>query len=124
MNDNKTNVTALQKAFNVEDFRKNAHEIVDVLCNHLQQTQSNNIKVFDYVKPDEEYQFWAQGFEQQENIATVFQKILDRSINLHHPHYIGHQVSAPALISGLGSLISSIMSNGSAVYELVKPIRL
>jgi len=119
-NDNKTTSTSLQQAFEVENFRTTAHEVIDVLCEHLQKAQKNQIKVFDYVEPEEEHQFWLQNFEQQESIAAVFQKILDRSINLHHPHYIGHQVSVPALISGLGGLMSSILSNGSAVYEMGK----
>jgi len=120
MNDSKTNQTKLQQAFNIDDFKKTALEVIDVLCNHLQQVQNNEVKVLDYAEPEEEYQFWSQGFEQPEDIATAFQKILNRSINVQHPNFIGHQVAAPALVSALGGLLSSVMSNGSAVYEMGK----
>lgn len=120
MSENKANLTAIQQVFNIEDFKTTAHQVIDVLCNHLQQAQNKNIKVLDYVEPEAEYQFWSTNFENKENITTVFQQILDRSINVQHPHYIGHQVSAPALVSALGGLMGSVLSNGSAVYEMGK----
>ena len=47
-----------------------------------------------------------------------FQRVLDHSIQLQHPHYLVHQVSVPALISGLAGMVSDILSNGMAVYEM------
>lgn len=119
-NHNNTIPGKLQQAFDIENFRNTAHEVIDVLCNHLQKAQNTQTKVFDYVEPEDEYQFWSKRFEKQESITTVFQQLLDRSINVQHPNYIGHQVSAPALVSSLGGLMSSILSNGSAVYEMGK----
>lgn len=119
-NKSKSIPNKLQQAFNVEDFRTTAHEIIDVLCKHLKKAQNNTVKIFDYVEPEEEHQFWLNNFEKKEKITDVFQQILDRSINVQHPHYIGHQVSAPALVSALGGLMSNILSNGSAVYEMGK----
>ncbi|MBY0405402.1 MAG: aminotransferase class V-fold PLP-dependent enzyme [Cyanobacteria bacterium] len=46
------------------------------------------------------------------------QKVMAQATHLHHPHFVGHQVSAPLPSSALCDLLSSFLNNGSAVYEM------
>ena len=48
----------------------------------------------------------------------MIQRVIDHSINLRNPKYIGHQISVPALPAVLGELVSAYLNNGMAVYEM------
>jgi L-2,4-diaminobutyrate decarboxylase len=63
--------------------------------------------------------FWQNDLaEGKADPLAFFNKVMERSIRLHHPHYIGHQVSVPALVSSLAGLLSDVLSNGTGVYEM------
>lgn len=44
--------------------------------------------------------------------------VLQHSIRLHHPRFTGHQVSAPHPLAALCELVSAVLNNGMAVYEM------
>jgi L-2,4-diaminobutyrate decarboxylase len=50
--------------------------------------------------------------------ADVVQTMLARSIRLHHPHAIGHQVAPPAPLAGLFDAVGSVANQGMAIYEM------
>ena len=45
-------------------------------------------------------------------------RVLAESNHLHHPRYVGHQVTAPLPSSALVHLASALLNNGTAVYEM------
>ncbi len=111
--------SALEKASDPSDFRELGHFVVDMLADHLEKTQTDiNYPVLSYRDPEDELSFWQQDFSSDSDIKDVFQYILEHSINVHHPRYMGHQVAVPALVSGLAGLISDVLSNGTGVYEM------
>lgn len=44
--------------------------------------------------------------------------ILARGINLHHRHYVGHQVAPPPPLAAVFDAVSSLTNQGAAVYEM------
>lgn len=54
----------------------------------------------------------------QERFARLASSILERGQNLHHPHYIGHQVPASIPLAGLFDAVASIMNQVMAIYEM------
>ncbi len=44
--------------------------------------------------------------------------VLADSHHIHHPRYIGHQVSAPIGSAALAELVSAVLNNGTAEYEM------
>src|SRR5262249_20266629 len=44
--------------------------------------------------------------------------VLAGSNHLHHPRYVGHQVTAPLPSSSLLSMLTALLNNGTAVYEM------
>lgn len=50
--------------------------------------------------------------------TKLFPEILKHTTHVHNPRYIGHQVSPPAPLGSLAGLISSLLNNGMAVYEM------
>ncbi len=115
-----TQNSVLDQAYDIQAFRTWGHELIDLLVNHLEGTHTNpEFPVLPYHSPEKELQFWQQDFKNGPGQPLdLFTNILQHSIHVHHPRYIGHQVSVPALVASLAGLVSDILSNGSAVYEM------
>lgn len=110
---------ALAEVYSTDLFRNLGHQLIDLIANHVDGVQTNlESPVLPYKSPAEELAFWQNlGFEQMAPLA-LFQQIIDHSINVHHPRYIGHQVAKPSLVASLAGLVADVMSNGSGVYEM------
>jgi L-2,4-diaminobutyrate decarboxylase len=109
----------LNKAYDPELFRKSGHELVDLIADYLNDSMLNEKgKVIDWKEPEEEYKYWENYLEKNASTKDFFKDIIQHAIHLHHPKYLGHQVSAPVPISALAGLLSSVLNNGMAVYEM------
>ncbi|MEW7291994.1 pyridoxal phosphate-dependent decarboxylase family protein [Aquimarina sp. 2304DJ70-9] len=119
MKDAIVNEDVLKKAYDPSDFRTLGHQVIDLMANHIEKVQNDQEQpVLSYQNPEDELAYWKQDFLSNSDISDVFKNILDHSISVHHPRYIGHQVSVPALVSGLAGLMSDLLSNGTGVYEM------
>lgn len=108
----------LKDAYSAEKFRKNGHQLVDELAEYLAQTTSGvTNKVINWKTPSDELAFW-QAFLAQGEANDLYKTTLEHSIHVHHPKYIGHQVTAPAPLTALSGMLSALLNNGMAVYEM------
>ncbi|MGB5430632.1 pyridoxal phosphate-dependent decarboxylase family protein [Eudoraea sp.] len=108
----------LQTAYSPEDFRQNGHQLIDLLAEHLDKSlNKSSSKVLNWENPSEEYKFW-NNFLFNGKPSDLNNEIIKRSIHLHHPHYMGHQISPVAPITGLTSLLNAILNNGMGIYEM------
>ncbi len=111
--------SALAEAYDIQNFREWGHQLIDLLADHLQQVQTGrDVPVIPYRKPEAELAYWQQHFQKSGEPLDLFKDILQHSIQVHHPRYMGHQVSVPALVAGLAGLLSDVLSNGTGVYEM------
>lgn len=112
----------LAQAYSPANFRALGHQLIDLLADHLEKAHApGNQQLINYRDPEDELKFWQNDFAhagQEGSALRFFEDILDHSIHLHHPHYIGHQVSVPAPINALAGMVSDILSNGTGVYEM------
>jgi L-2,4-diaminobutyrate decarboxylase len=113
-------MTTLQQAFSPDDFRKNAHTLVDLLADYLESAQNQTLtSVIPYKEPDESLAFWQADYEQGTgSVEDFFKKTIEKSTHLHHPRYMGHQVTPPLPITAIASMLSGLLNNGMAVYEM------
>ncbi|WP_372974995.1 aspartate aminotransferase family protein [Muriicola sp.] len=112
------NPKLLQQVYDPDGFRRQGHELIDLLANHLESSlKGSGDKVINYSGPEEEMKFWG-GFFKTGSGSDFFQEVLRHTTHVHHPRYIGHQVCAPAPQAALCGLVSSILNNGMAVYEM------
>jgi L-2,4-diaminobutyrate decarboxylase len=113
-------MTNLQQAFSPESFRQNAHILVDLLSDYLESAQNQTLEsVIPYQEPDDSFAFWQADYEQGAgNIEDFFRKTIEKSTHLHHPRYMGHQVTPPLPITAIASMVSGLLNNGMAVYEM------
>jgi len=107
----------LKRAYSAEHFRETGHALIDMLFDHLVKAQQNEEKVLHYQDPENELAFWKQ-LSPSSKPLSVFEHIIQHSINVQHPHFMGHQVAVPALMSALSSLIVDVLGNGTGVYEM------
>ena len=107
----------LEKLYQAEQFREQGHQMVNILADHLQQAQSAKHKTIAYTDPETEKLFW-ENYPKNNSFETLCQDIMARSIHVHNPKYMGHQVAPANPMNALTALISGLFNNGSAVYEM------
>ncbi|MBT8313985.1 MAG: aminotransferase class V-fold PLP-dependent enzyme [Maribacter sp.] len=108
----------LKIAYSHENFRKRGHELVDQLANHLEAAlHGKSNKVIHWNLPEDEYAYW-KGFLENDDESQLFSEIVKHTTHVHNPKYIGHQVCPPAPLAALSGLISNLLNNGMAIYEM------
>ena len=108
----------LEQVYNSQEFESHANRLIAQLSDYLNAQQLPESKANNWQAPDDELEFW-QNY-QFNNLENFVDDLLNHSIHLHNPKYMGHQVSAPAPLSALMNLLSGLLNNGMAVYEMGK----
>lgn len=107
--------------FDPEEFRKEGHLLVDTLSDYLKDALSGNeMAVLPWNDPEalaEAFSF-RSGEGEKEPLNSFFKRIIDQSIHIHHPHYIGHQVTSPLPVTVLAQFCTTLLNNGAAIYEM------
>lgn len=107
--------------FNPDDFRKEGHALVDTLSDYLVNSLSGTeMPVLPWTDPDQltEYFSFDSAGGEKESFQAFIKRILDFSIHIHHPHYIGHQVTSPLPSTVLVQFCTTLLNNGAAIYEM------
>ena len=106
----------IESAFDANVFRNQGHELIDLLADLLDTNHSGEGKVSNPTNPEEQLEFW-QNYNINEPM-DFYKQLIKNSIQLYHPNYIGHQVSAPAPEAVLAGLVSDFLNNGMGVFEM------
>lgn len=114
----------IEQAYDPSEFRKKGHELVDILANYLESaTQNTDDSVFTNFDAEEIYNSWSRklsGHTGQE-FSDWSKEVIQDSIHLHNPGYMGHQVSPVLPEAALTDFIGSMLNNGMGVYEMGSP---
>ncbi|HOF83700.1 MAG TPA: aminotransferase class I/II-fold pyridoxal phosphate-dependent enzyme [Candidatus Aminicenantes bacterium] len=111
----------LAKAFDPEEFRREGKKIVDLLADFLAASEpEGRSRVFAWEDPESMFASWAGRFAAKPSrpFADLLPEILDRSNNLLHPRYVGHQCTTALPLAALGGLAGQLLNNGTAIYEM------
>src|SRR5262245_12449520 len=109
----------LRSAFSPDAFREQGHRVVDQLADLLASLQKAEGNVLPWQAPGVELAFWDQQMGgAPQSIADFLREFAQHSIKLYHPHYMGHQVCAPAPGAALAGLVAELLNNGMAIYEM------
>lgn len=112
------NKSRIRTVYDPENFRKLGHQLIDILADHLHQSmQGVSDKVINWNIPDAEHEFWKDFLVQGED-TMLFSEIIKHSTHVHHPKYMGHQVGPTAPVTALSGMVSALLNNGMAVYEM------
>jgi len=108
----------LKLAYDSELLREHGHRTVDLLADYLAETMDGaQVKPFPWQPPEHSGEFWNDP-GQFDSPEQLFQNVLEQSIRLHHPQYMGHQINPAVPIAALGGLISDFLNNGMGIYEM------
>ena len=108
----------LQKAYSAEEFRKMGHQLVDRLADHMQTSiDASSDKVIDWHIPEEEHIYW-RNYMEDGDPEEIAENLIQRCIHIHHPRYMGHQISPIIPVTGLTSLLNAVLNNGMGIYEM------
>lgn len=110
----------MQNIYDSEEFRAQGHQIIDALADYLKSIEDGRLtEVIPYVEPEDSYDFWKKDLaEGQTGLMDFVTETIKRSNHLHHPKYMGHQVSAPSPVAALMGVVTGLLNNGGAVYEM------
>jgi L-2,4-diaminobutyrate decarboxylase len=117
----------LHRAYDPDEFRKSAHQIVDFLADQLEASLAGQqAQVLPWIKPQqafEEVGTWISRSPETEpqtefQLLELFEQVYSRCIRLHHPNYLGHQISPPLPVAALAGLMSDLLNNGMGVFEM------
>ncbi|MDT7831763.1 aminotransferase class I/II-fold pyridoxal phosphate-dependent enzyme [Flavobacteriaceae bacterium S356] len=109
----------LKEAYDPQNFRDIGHQLIDLLADHLEdaQTASKNV-VLPYKAPEDELLFWQQHLQSSASPIDTFKTVLEHSIHIQDPRYMGHQTATVAPIASLAGLMSDLLNNGTGVFEM------
>ena len=97
------------------------------LQQHLTQIQSRQGAVLNWNLPEDNLHVaraalvgsaTAVDKSPTERFAHLADLVLSRGQNLHHPHYVGHQVPASIPLAGLFDALGAVTNQVMAVYEM------
>lgn len=94
---------------------------MDRLSDYLSDALSGKeMPVLPWNDPDllaEQFSFGSAGGD-EEPLDDFIKRIIDKSIHIHHPRYIGHQVTCPLPVTALVQFCTTLLNNGAAIYEM------
>jgi len=99
-------------------------KILPLLESYITSSMSGTGKVLKQelasdLSKDLELEKWIKsGGINDKNVSNFLSKYLANSQRMHHPHYIGHQVSSSHLASSIADFISGVINNPMAIYEM------
>ena len=111
---------ALRSAYDPERFRREGHALIDQLADYLRTVTRSQGPVLPWADPETNLGRWPATLPEQPgtSLGDLMNRVLAESNHLHHPRYVGHQVTAPLPSSALIHLASALLNNGTAVYEM------
>jgi L-2,4-diaminobutyrate decarboxylase len=110
---------SIREAFDPEKFRADGHRLIDALADALARWHRREGVVLPWRAPDNALAAWARKpFAGDVDLVDQLRRIMAASTALAHPHCMGHQVPPPLPGAALAELVSAVLNNGMAVYEM------
>lgn len=114
----------MEKAFDANQFRILGHDIIDLLADYLKRItnlQDESIPVLSDLTPEELTNDWdisKNACSLPQDIIKHFKKIITQSQHLHHPCYMGQQVTTTLPVAVFSDLVASFLNSPSAIFEM------
>lgn len=108
-------------AYKSEYFKEQGYKMVDMLARYLNETQIlNKEKMFPAKSPQEIEQELKCDFKEASNcdFTDIAKELMQDIMPVHHPHYLGHQVSSPLPAGALADMMMSLLNNSDSTFEM------
>lgn len=104
--------------WDVEVFRRQAHDLVDALADHLVSSQSPRQGTPVIASPDPFATRERWRTPPSDDPVQLLKAYMSESTRLHHPRFMGHQVATPVPQAALCEMVSAGLNNAMAVYDM------
>lgn len=131
MNESGDEPTLIDQAYSPELFASAVTDLQQQLTGHLQTVIRGSGPVLNWADPESAISAArrcldaavspnaAPGIDGPlQRFHDVVSRMLSAGQNLHHPHYIGHQVPASIPLAGLFDAVSAVTNQVMAIYEM------
>lgn len=111
----------LRRAYDAERFRGDGHRLIDRIADRLASaTARDDAQVLPWQSHEAAIAAWPSEFpdEPADDLVDLLDRTMARSIRLHHPRYLGHQVPPPVPGAALADAVAAFLNNGMAIYEM------
>ncbi len=117
-------------AYDPETTHSVGKRLVELLGEHLRDVQSGVGPVLSWHEPETNTKAASaqlargrqnpvvEGTQLVARFDELVRQTLSRGQNLHHPHYVGHQVPASLPLAGLFDTVTSVTNQVMAIYEM------
>ncbi len=101
-------------------FREDGHRLVDQLADYLQSAAAGrDMPVVPATPPGPLLDRWSTPFPEEPGgeLGELVARLLADSTHIHHPRYVGYQVTPTLPVAVLADLAASLLNNGMAAFE-------
>ena len=110
---------ALRDAYSPSRFENEGQQVLATVANHLKQAQMRaRPSSYPAPSPEVERAFWENPQHQPDGLHALHSRVIERSNHLHDPRYMGHQVAPVLPVSALTGMVTDVLNNGQAIYEM------
>ncbi len=113
----------LKAAYDPENFRTLGHQLIDQLADQLQQMlegRESGTPAIPWAAPNEAFEYWSKA-RWDGDPMQLLKAVAEKSVHIHHPRYMGHQLSPSTPLAALAGLVNDFVNNGMGVYEMGIP---
>jgi len=108
----------IRDAYDPERFRADGHRVIDALADALARWQRRDGLVLPWRSPEEARVIWARKSFGGADLVDDLRRIAAASTAIAHPCCFAHQVPPPLPGAALAELVSAMLNNGMAVFEM------
>ena len=105
-------------AYDPDSFRTQGHRLIDAIGDALGRWHRRDGLVLPWRAPDDALAFWARKSFGGGDLVDDLRRVMAASTALAHPRCMAHQVPPPLPGAALAELVSALLNNGMAVYEM------
>src|SRR5882724_8337655 len=96
---------SLLAAYSSQHFADHGQAVLQVLTKHLERTAAGEGPVLPWVDPTQMRARWT--LEPTPDLAALLERVATESNDLHHPGYVGHQVTSPLPAAALSEMVGA-----------------
>jgi L-2,4-diaminobutyrate decarboxylase len=112
-------------AYDPATFTAAGVQLIGTLGDHLRRVESRDANALNWNEPaalvreaGATLQSGGAPCDVAERVSGLARECVARGQNLHHPHYLGHQVPPPVPLAALFDLVGSVTNQAMAIYEM------
>ncbi|NVB81274.1 MAG: pyridoxal-dependent decarboxylase [Kofleriaceae bacterium] len=109
---------SIEAAYDPEAFRTSGHRLIDALGDALARWHRRDGVVLPWRTPDEALAVWSRKGFGGGDLVDDMRRVMAASTALAHPRCMAHQVPPPLPGATLAELVSALLNNGMAIYEM------